>query len=79
MRTLEEVARPYVDLEPGGAGQLRGRCPFCAAEELFFVSPVKGVFSCFGCQECGDTIGFLMRAADVDYPTAVRMLEGWPS
>ncbi|MFC1428539.1 CHC2 zinc finger domain-containing protein [Streptacidiphilus sp. N1-12] len=65
---------PYVALEPGGGGQLKGLCPFCSADE-FYISPAKAVFSCFGCKQCGDTIGFLMLAADVDYATAQRMLD----
>jgi DNA primase len=80
MSVIEDVVARYVDLKPADQQNLKGRCPFCSADEsLFYVSPAKGVYTCFDCQESGDQISFLMWIAEVDYLTAVQMLEGRPS
>ena len=61
---IDTVVGEYVQLTNGGGGQLKGLCPFHDEKSAsFYVSPSKGVFSCFGCQESGDTLGFVMTAA----------------
>jgi DNA primase len=77
MPVIQDVVARYTDLVPADRQHLRGRCPLCNAEDPeLYVSPAKGVFHCFACQQSGDAIGFLMQIAGVDYPTALQLLDG---
>ncbi|NUR00011.1 MAG: DNA primase, partial [Streptomyces sp.] len=42
----------------------------------FQVSPSKGLFHCFGCQEGGDTIAFVMKVDHLSFSEAVERLAG---
>ncbi len=50
-------------------------CPFHNEKTpSFTVNEDKGFFHCFGCQEHGDVIGFVMRADNLAFPEAVAKL-----
>ena len=40
----------------------------------FTVSPVKGIFKCFGCGKAGNAVGFIMEHEHLTYPEALRYL-----
>ena len=72
---IDAVVGEYVQLTNGGGGQLKGLCPFHDEKSAsFYVSPSKGVFSCFGCQESGDTLGFVMKIEHLSFVETVERL-----
>ncbi|PYC73891.1 DNA primase [Streptomyces tateyamensis] len=72
---IDVVVGDYVQLANGGGGQLKGVCPFHDEKSAsFYVSPSKGVFHCFGCQESGDTISFLMKIEHFSFAEAVERM-----
>ncbi len=72
---IDVVVGDYVQLTNGGGGQMKGVCPFHDEKSAsFYVSPSKGVFHCFGCQESGDTISFLMKIEHFSFAEAVERM-----
>ena len=52
-----------------------GLCPFHKEKTAsFHVNPDRGFFHCFGCQESGSAIDFLMKHDGLTFPEAVRAL-----
>jgi DNA primase len=52
-----------------------GLCPFHAEKTgSFKVDPESGLYYCFGCNESGDAITFVMKTAGLDFNDAVRLL-----
>ena len=52
-----------------------GLCPFHKEKTpSFHVNPDRGFFHCFGCQESGSAIDFLMKHDSLTFPEAVRAL-----
>lgn len=73
---IEEVIGDFVNLKRRGVNYL-GLCPFHNEKTpSFTVSPVKGIFKCFGCGKAGDTVRFLMDHEHFTYPEALKFLAG---
>jgi DNA primase len=54
---------------------LVGLCPFHKEKTpSFHVNPERGFFYCFGCQEKGDAIGFVMKTEGLDFVESVIRL-----
>ncbi len=71
---LAEIVGQYVTLRSAGGGALKGLCPFHDEKSpSFHVRPGKG-FHCFGCQEGGDVIAFLMKHDGLAFTQAVEYL-----
>ncbi len=71
---LAEIVGQYVTLKSAGGGALKGLCPFHDEKSpSFHVRPGKG-FHCFGCQEGGDVISFLMKHDGLAFNQAVEYL-----
>jgi DNA primase len=65
----------YLTLKKTGHDSLSGLCPFHQEKTASFsVSPVKGVFYCFGCGEGGDAIKFLRQLESLSYVEAIERL-----
>jgi DNA primase len=74
---VEEVVSAYVTLSGAGAGSLKGLCPFHDEKSpSFHVTPARGFYHCFGCQEGGDVITFVEKIEAVGFTEAVERLAG---
>ncbi|WP_030652373.1 MULTISPECIES: DNA primase [Streptomyces] len=72
---VDAVVSEYLQLRNAGGGNLKGLCPFHDEKSPSFqVSPSKGLFHCFGCQEGGDTITFVMKVDHLSFSEAVERL-----
>jgi DNA primase len=71
---VEEVIGEFVTLKKRGANLL-GLCPFHGEKTpSFTVSPVKGIYKCFGCGEAGNSVNFVMKHLNLSYPEALKWL-----
>ncbi len=72
---IDDVVSSYVTLRKAGGGSLKGLCPFHDEKSpSFHVTPSRGFFHCFGCQEGGDVISFLMKIDGLGFSEAVEQL-----
>jgi DNA primase len=72
---IDAVVSEYLQLRNAGGGNLKGLCPFHDEKSPSFqVSPAKGLFYCFGCQEGGDTLDFVMKVDHLSFSEAVERL-----
>ncbi|WP_030383288.1 MULTISPECIES: DNA primase [unclassified Streptomyces] len=72
---IDAVVSEYLQLRNAGGGNLKGLCPFHDEKSPSFqVSPSKGLFHCFGCQEGGDTLTFVMKIDHLSFSEAVERL-----
>ncbi len=71
---IVQVIGRYVTLKRAGR-QWTGLCPFHDEKTpSFSVSEEKQVFYCFGCQEGGNVLSFLMKHNGLGFPEAVSLL-----
>lgn len=71
---IDEVVGEFVSLKKRGANML-GLCPFHNEKTPSFnVSPVKGIYKCFGCGKAGNSVNFIMEHEQMNYPEALRWL-----
>ena len=69
---IEEVVGDFVALKQRGVNRI-GLCPFHNEKTpSFTVSPVKGIYKCFGCGQGGNSINFVMEHEKYSYPEALR-------
>jgi DNA primase len=74
---IDEVVREHVALRSAGGGSLKGLCPFHDEKSpSFHVTPAKGYWHCFGCQEGGDVITFVRKIDALQFNEAVEKLAG---
>ncbi|MGW7001757.1 DNA primase [Streptomyces sp. NPDC054933] len=72
---IDAVVSEYLQLRPAGGGNLKGLCPFHDEKSPSFqVSPSKGLFYCFGCEEGGDTLDFVMKLDHLSFSETVERL-----
>ncbi len=72
---IDEVVSGYVSLRNAGGGSMKGLCPFHDEKSpSFHVTPSRNFFHCFGCQEGGDVISFLMKIDGLGFTEAVERL-----
>src|SRR5581483_2348605 len=68
------LVEDYVRLRKTG-GIYKGLCPFHQERTpSFIVTPARGTFKCFGCNEGGDAISFVQRMDNVDFVGAIETL-----
>ncbi|WKX70185.1 DNA primase [Streptomyces sp. XD-27] len=72
---IDAVVSEYLQLRNAGGGNLKGLCPFHDEKSPSFqVSPGKGLFYCFGCQEGGDTVDFVMKIDHLSFTETIERL-----
>src|SRR5690625_6459373 len=72
---LKTVVEEQVALRNAGIGSYKGLCPFHDERSpSFHVTPAKGFYHCFGCQESGDAIKFLMEIVHTSFTETVEFL-----
>ena len=73
MSDIVGIIGTYVDLRQS-SGQYRCKCPFHDGDNIttFSVSPQKGIYHCFKCNEGGNVISFLMKYLSLDFIEAVE-------
>ncbi len=72
---IEEVIGDYVTLRNAGGGSLKGLCPFHDEKTPSFnVNPQRSFYHCFGCQQGGDVLSFLMKIDGLSFTEAVERL-----
>ncbi|NBO47644.1 MAG: DNA primase [Actinobacteria bacterium] len=72
---IDEVVSDYVQLKSAGGGQKKGLCPFHDEKSpSFHVTPARGYFHCFGCQEGGDVIAFIMKIDHLSFTETIEKL-----
>ncbi|QKW06348.1 DNA primase [Streptomyces sp. NA04227] len=72
---IDAVVSEYLQLRNAGGGNLKGLCPFHDEKSPSFqVSPSKGLFHCFGCQEGGDVLTFVMKVDHLSFSESVERL-----
>lgn len=71
---IEEVIGDFVALKRRGANYI-ACCPFHNEKTpSFSVSPVKGIYKCFGCGKAGNAVSFVMEHEHLSYVEALRYL-----
>ncbi len=71
---VEEVLGDFITLKKRGTNLL-GLCPFHGEKTpSFTVSPVKGIYKCFGCGKAGNSVNFIMEHLQLTYPEALKWL-----
>ncbi|MES2559438.1 MAG: DNA primase [Bacteroidota bacterium] len=71
---IEDVVGEYISLKKRGSSLL-GLCPFHNEKTPSFnVSPVKGIYKCFGCGKAGNSVNFIMEYEHLDYIQALKFL-----
>ncbi|MGI8434821.1 MAG: DNA primase [Nocardioidaceae bacterium] len=74
---IDEVVSDHVTMRSAGGGSMKGLCPFHDEKSpSFHVTPARGFFHCFGCQEGGDVITFVQKIEGVGFSEAVERLAG---
>ena len=72
---IDDVVSAYVTLRNAGGGSMKGLCPFHDEKSpSFHVTPARGFYHCFGCQESGDVISFLMKIDGLGFTETVERL-----
>jgi DNA primase len=72
---IDEVVREYVSLRNAGGGAQKGLCPFHDEKTpSFHVTPARGRWYCFGCNQGGDVINFLQQIDHLTFTEAVERL-----
>ena len=71
---IVDVVSRYVHLKKSGSS-IVGLCPFHNEKTpSFHVSPDKQLYYCFGCQNGGTVINFIMNIENLDFVEAVKLL-----
>ena len=71
---VEDVVGEFITLKKRGTNLL-GLCPFHGEKSpSFTVSPVKGIYKCFGCGKAGNSVNFIMDHLKLTYPEALKWL-----
>src|SRR5471030_3534365 len=73
--SLSDVVGRKVSLKRRSGSEYAGLCPFHNEKTpSFTVNDKKSFFYCFGCEEKGDAVSFVMKTEGMSFPEAVEKL-----
>jgi len=71
---IVDIIGECVSLKRAGAN-MKGLCPFHGEKTpSFMVNPARQSFHCFGCNEGGDVLSFMMKYYNLTFPEAIKQL-----
>lgn len=71
---IKDVISQHVELKKKGSSW-KGNCPFHDEKTASFdVNESKGTYKCFGCDEQGDVVEFIMKTQNKTFPEALQQL-----
>ncbi len=72
---IVDVVSEYIPVKPGGSGAFKANCPFHQERTpSFYVSRPRQSWHCFGCDQGGDLISFVMRMEGMEFREALELL-----
>ncbi len=72
---IADVIGEHLQLRSAGGGSLKGLCPFHEEKTPSFnVTPARGLYFCFSCQQGGDVISFVQKIDNLSFADAVERL-----
>ncbi|MBI4138834.1 DNA primase [Candidatus Uhrbacteria bacterium] len=72
---IVDAVQEYVPLKPAGSGSFKGICPFHQEKSpSFFANRPRQSWHCFGCNQGGDVISFVMRVEGMDFRETLELL-----
>lgn len=72
---IVDVVQEYLPLKPAGTGSFKGLCPFHHEKTpSFYANRPRQSWHCFGCDQGGDSISFVMRMEGLEFREALELL-----
>lgn len=72
---IADIVGEYLPLKPAGSGSFRGLCPFHQEKTpSFFVNRPRQSWHCFGCDQGGDVLSFVMQMEGMEFREALEHL-----
>jgi len=72
---VADVVGEYVQLKTAGSGSFKAVCPFHQEKTpSFYVSRPRQTWHCFGCDQGGDLISFVMKMEGMEFREALELL-----
>lgn len=72
---IVDVIQEYLPLKPAGSGSFKGLCPFHHEKSpSFFANRPRQSWHCFGCDQGGDAISFVMQMEGMEFREALELL-----
>ncbi len=72
---IVDIVSEYFPLKPGGSGAFKANCPFHQERTpSFYVSRPRQTWHCFGCDQGGDLISFVMKIEGMEFREALEHL-----
>lgn len=72
---IADLVQEYLPLKPAGSGSFKGLCPFHHEKTpSFYVNRPRQSWHCFGCDQGGDSISFVMSMEGMEFREALELL-----
>lgn len=72
---IVDAIQEYLPLKPAGSGSFKGLCPFHHEKSpSFFANRPRQSWHCFGCDQGGDVISFVMKMEGMEFREALELL-----
>lgn len=72
---VADVVGEYIQLKTAGSGSFKAVCPFHQEKTpSFYVSRPRQTWHCFGCDQGGDLISFVMKMEGMEFREALELL-----
>lgn len=72
---IADIVGEYLQLKPAGSGSFKSNCPFHQEKTpSFYVNRPRQSWHCFGCNQGGDVISFVMQMEGMEFSEALALL-----